>query len=119
MAGLYSKPFVVVLLVTLLGFASFSVIQTILPLYVIQLGGNATVVGLVIAAFSVPSVVLRPVIGRLIDEWSRRGVHIAGTLCLALVAFLYLIPFTAAVLLTRVVHGAGWAAFNTGGKSVV
>ena len=47
------------------------------------------------------------------------GVHIAGTLCIALAAFLYLIPFTAAVLLTRVVHGAGWAAFNTGGGTAV
>jgi MFS family permease len=116
---LYNPPFIALLGVTLLGFGSFSIVQTVLPLYVLDLGGNATVVGFVVAAFSFPSVALRPVIGRLVDEWSRRGVHLAGTLCLGVVGFLYLTPSLAAVLLTRVLHGIGWAAFNTGGGTAV
>jgi MFS family permease len=118
-ARLYGPPYLALLAVTLLGFASYSIVQTVLPLYVLELGGNATVVGFVVAAFSFPSVALRPVVGRLVDEWSRRGVHLAGTICLGVAGFLYMAPSVGAVLLTRVVHGVGWAAFNTGGGTAV
>jgi len=91
----------------------------VLPLYVVALGGNATLVGLVVAAFSAPSVLLRPFIGRWVDEWSRRSVYLAGTIAICLAGFLYLIPSFIGVFLTRVVHGTGWAAFNTGGGTIL
>ncbi len=105
--------------VTLLGFGGFSIIQTILPLYVVALGGSATLVGFVVAAFSLPSVVLRPFIGRWVDERSRRAVYLVGTFTLGLAGFLYLVPHLAFVLLTRVLHGTGWAAFNTAGGTIL
>ena len=71
------------------------------------------------AAFSAPSVVLRPFIGQLVDSWSRRGVHLLGTACLGLITLLYLVPHLATVLVARVIHGTGWAAFNTGGGTTV
>src|SRR5262245_15299399 len=76
-------------------------------------------VGLVVAAFSIPSVVLRPWMGRLVDEWSTRGVLTAGTITLAVSSAAYLIPGFIALFAVRIVHGAGWAAFNTGGHSLV
>ncbi len=104
---------------TLLGFGSFAVIQTTLPLYAVHLGASATGVGVLVAAFSIPSVALRPMIGGLVDGWSRRGVHLAGTAILGLAGFLYLVPNLVILLAVRAVHGAGWAAYNTAGGTAV
>ena len=81
---LYDRGFVTLCAVTLLGFASFALIGPVLPLLVLDLGGDAALVGLIVAVYSVPSVLLRPFIGRLIDEWSQRTVYLLGTAGLAL-----------------------------------
>jgi len=110
---------VALLAVTLLGFGGYAIIQTVLPLYAVHLGASTTVVGVLILAFSIPSVLLRPTIGALVDGWSRRGVHLVGTACLGLIGFFYVIPSLVTLLAVRVVHGAGWAAFNTAGGTAV
>jgi predicted MFS family arabinose efflux permease len=99
----------------LLGFASYSILTPVLPLLILSLGGDATMVGIVVALQSIPSVGLRPLIGRLADEWSLRGVLLLGTSGLAASSALYLVPSLAFMALVRLLHGTAWAAFNTGG----
>jgi MFS family permease len=118
-AALYTPAFVATCAVALLAFASQMVIQPILPLLVLELGGDAAVVGLIIAAFSLPSVVLRPVMGRLVDEWSHRRTMLLGTLGVGLSGLIYLIPNVVAILLGRVFHGTAWAAFNSAGHAMM
>jgi MFS family permease len=117
--ALYTRPFVAICTVCLLGFAQNFLLQPILPLLIVDLGGDATLVGITFAVFSVPSVLLRPAIGRVAD---RRGVGLVlflGTAGLAIVAPFYLVPAIGVVLATRVVHGLAWAAFNTGAPSTM
>lgn len=116
---LFTRAFLALCSVAFLGFSSQFIIQPVLPLLVVDRGGDATLVGLVVAAFSLPSVVLRPWMGRLVDEWSTRGVMSAGLITLAVSSAAYLLSGFVALFLVRVVHGAGWAAFNTGGHSMV
>lgn len=94
-------------------------LQPVLPLLVLERGGDATLVGLIVAAFSFPSVLLRPVFGRLVDEWNHRRVYLAGLLGLGVSGVLYLVPSLAVVFLVRLLHGAAWGAFNTGGHSAL
>jgi MFS family permease len=117
--SLFTRAFVALCVVAFLGFSSNFIIQPVLPLLVVDRGGDATLVGLVVAAFSLPSVVLRPFMGRLVDEWSNRGVLLAGTATLAVANAAYLIPGFIPLFIVRIVHGTGWAAFNTGGHSLV
>ena len=116
---LFTRAFVALCVVGFLAFSSQFLIQPVLPLLVVDRGGDEAVVGLVVAAFSLPSVLLRPWMGRLVDEWSTRGVLSAGTITLAVSSAAYLIPGWIALFAVRIVHGAGWAAFNTGGHSMV
>lgn len=112
---LITVSFAALLVVTFLVFAQNFVVQAVLPLLVVDLGGDAALVGIIVAIYSFPSMVLRPFIGRFADE---RGLHptwSAGTLLLALCAVLYTIPSVIAVAANRLLHGAAWAAFNTGG----
>lgn len=118
-ASLATAPMVAICIVGLLGFGSQFVIQPILPILVLKQGGNASTVGLVIAAFSFPSVALRPFMGRLVDEWSNKRVLGIGTAAIGVSGMLYLIPNIGAIFGTRILHGGAWSAFNAGGHSML
>jgi MFS family permease len=116
---LYTLPFVGLCIVAFLGFAQNFTLQPILPLLVFDLGGDATMVGIVFAVFSIPSIALRPHIGRLADRLGSRRVLAIGTAGIGLAGPIYLVSSLPLVLLNRVVHGTAWAAFNTGGASTM
>lgn len=118
-APLYGIHFAALLLVVFLGFASFSLVQPILPVLILEQGGDASTVGLVMLVFAVPSMLLRPFIGSLVDHWSRARTFMLGTTGLGLAGFLYLMPGLGPIFATRVLHGASWAAFNTAGSSTL
>jgi predicted MFS family arabinose efflux permease len=71
-------------------------------------------VGIVLATFSLSSVVIRPLLGRLTDAIGPRTILLLGVMILSVSGMGYLIPSLVAMLLVRVLHGVGWAAFNTG-----
>jgi MFS family permease len=117
--ALYTLPFVAICVICLLGFSQSFLLQPILPLLIVDLGGDATIVGLAFAAFSIPSVLLRPAIGRLADRRGTGQVLVVATGGLAIVAPFYLVPALAVVFVTRIVHGVVWAALNTAGPSTM
>lgn len=117
--SLYTLPFVGICLVFLFGFAQNFLLQPILPLLVLDLGGDATMVGIVFLVFSFPAVFLRPWIGRMADRIGTRRVLLLGSGGIAVAGPLYLVPSLLALVVLRVVHGATWAAFNTGVPSTM
>jgi predicted MFS family arabinose efflux permease len=117
--ALYTTPFVTLCAVALLCFGANTMLQPLLPILILQQGGDAALVGLVIAAFSLPSVVLRPLMGRAVDSWSQHRTLALGTFFLGIANLVYLVPSLAVVFLDRVIHGTAWAAFNTAGQSGV
>lgn len=118
-ARLYSTPLLAICAVALLGFGSNFVIQPVLPLVVLAHGGDPTLAGLIIGAFSFPSVVLRPFMGRLVDETDRLFVLAVSLGAIAVAGVAYLIPSLILVFVNRVAHGAAWAGFNTAGHSTL
>src|SRR5690349_24300732 len=85
-----------------------AMIVPLLPFYATDLGANATVVGLLVSAFSVAQLAVAPVWGRFSDRYGRRPAILAGLL---LTAGAYLIFAAArsvpALLLSRLVQGMG------------
>ncbi|MBX3031221.1 MAG: MFS transporter [Chloroflexi bacterium] len=118
-ASLYTRPFVALCALVLLGFCSFSVVNPVIPVIVIDAGGDAALAGIIVAVFSVPSVLLRPFFGRLVDEWSKRRVLTLGIGGLTLSSLLYLVPGIGPMVGVRLLHGTAWGAFNTGGNSTL
>jgi MFS family permease len=118
-AALYTTPFIAVLVITFLVFAQNFAIQPVIPLLVLEHGGDAALVGVVFAVFSIPSVILRPWIGRLADRFGARRVLLAGTLGLGLAGPAYLLGSLPVILANRIMHGTAWAAVNTGGPSLM
>lgn len=116
---LLTRGFVLLCVSTALGYAHHSLLTPILPLFIKQQGGTASLVGLVTAAFSVTSFILRPFIGRAVDSWSAKGVMVLGTMVLGLCSLGYLFYHTFLLFVIRAIHGIGWAGYNTVSKVLV
>ena len=117
--SLFTRPFVLLCLTMFLAYANQWVITPTIPLYVHDLGGSAFLAGAALLAFSVPSFLIRPFVGRLADEWSAAGVLASGLIVLAIGTALLLAPFLAMVFVAGVVRGIGWGGVNTGGYTTL
>jgi MFS family permease len=85
-----------------------TMILPLLPFYATQFGASATLVGVLISAFSIAQLAVAPVWGRFSDRYGRRPAILVG---LVVTAIAYLIFAAAgsvlALLLSRVVQGIG------------
>jgi MFS family permease len=114
-----TRSFVLLCTAAFLGNTHWSLLTPTLPLFIQEQGGTATFVGLVAAAFSAPSFLFRPFIGRAVDVWSARGVMGIGTLVLGAAGASYLVYQAVVLLVIRAIHGIAWAAYNTGANVLV
>jgi MFS family permease len=105
--------------VTFLGYAHQGLLQPIIPLYLKGLGHSELLIGFVLAAFSVTSFSLRPLIGYFTDEWSVVGVLLLGVLVLGLGGLGLIFPVIALIFLFNAVRGIGWAALNTASATLL
>jgi MFS family permease len=115
--SIWTPVFALLCLAQFLGYAQHSILTPTFPLYVTELGGSPFVVGLVLGAFAVTSVIVRPAIGHWADRWSETGVMISGLLFLGASILLCFVPLVEATMLANGLRGIGWAGLNTGGAS--
>jgi MFS family permease len=118
---LVSPVFVLITLSTFAYFVSVGTLLPTLPRYVEgPLGGGSVSVGLVIGAFSLAAVLLRPVVGRIGDVRGRRLLILAGAALVGVSVAAYVFADgLVALLLLRLVTGAGEAAFYVGAASAI
>jgi MFS family permease len=85
-----------------------TMIIPLLPFYATELGASATVVGLLVSAFSVAQLAVAPIWGRFSDRYGRRPAILAGLLltggAYVIFAFAGSVPV---LLLSRLVQGLG------------
>lgn len=112
------------LLITFSTFAYFVSIGSLIPTvprYVEgPLGGSNVAVGLVVGAFALSAVLLRPFIGSIGDRRGRRLLMVGGASVVAVSTFAYMGAASIPLLLVlRVGLGAGEAAFYVGAASAI
>ena len=91
--------------VDMLGLA---MIIPLLPFYATKLGASATVVGVLIAAFSIAQLASAPLWGRFSDRYGRRPALLVGLLVSAVAYVIFAYASTLwLLLLSRVVQGLG------------
>lgn len=84
------------------------IIYPLLPFYAERLGANATMVGALIASFSVAQLVAAPVWGWLSDRYGRRPAILVGLLLSAVAYFIFAFASSMWLLfLSRIVQGLG------------
>ena len=109
---LFGRAFVALCVTVLLGFGCFAMLTPVIPVIVLRLGGDAALVGLVVALHSIPSLLLRPFMGRLVDAWSRWRVFLGGAVLLAVSTFLHLLPGLALLFGVRLLNGVAFCSLQ-------
>ena len=111
---LYSRAF---LIMALANFFTMSSISTffLFPLFITRHGGNKVDIGIMMAVFTVASIVSRPWISEMIDRLGRKKCYTLACLALSILPPVYLLfegdlsSFYAPLLLVRFIHGIGMA----------
>jgi MFS family permease len=84
----------------------FFILNLMLPVYGREIGASVVEIGLFFTAFSIMTVLLRPLVGWGIDRFGRRGFLLAGLLGYVVTMFSFaFIDRTAGVLVARVIQG--------------
>src|SRR6185436_15983147 len=82
-------PLLVLFVTAFIDMVGLTMILPLLPFYARELGASATLVGLLIAAFSLAQLVVAPVWGRFSDRYGRRPAILAGLLVTAAAYLLF------------------------------
>lgn len=95
-------------------FLAHHVTRPLLPLYLITFGASSTVIGAVMAVFTITATVMRIPIGLLIDRVGRKPFLLYGIACFTAGKLGYLwAPSILLMLPFRVLHGLGWSGCTT------
>ncbi|NIK79972.1 MFS family permease [Paenibacillus castaneae] len=114
MERLWKKPFILMTIGNLFLFIAFYMLYPTLPLFIKQLGGNESQVGLAMGAFMLSAVIFRPIVGGLLDRFGRRPFIIWGLVLFILAMYMYDWVGGIIVLMgLRILHGMSWAVSTT------
>jgi MFS family permease len=113
---LFTRTFATLAAASFAYFTAAGILLPALPRYVIgPLQGGSVAVGVVVGAFSVSAVLVRPLAGRLGDRRGRRPLLLVGALLVAVSVTGYgLVGTPAALVWLRLLTGAGEALFFVG-----
>ena len=119
--ALFTRDFILLCLGTFLFAGSMFLLFAVLPVFVVEeLHGADSQVGLIMGAFALSALLVRPTTGRLVDQWSRKTLLSIGALIYCLAPALYTQVESVPVMLgLRLFHGLGIAAYTTAAGVIV
>lgn len=111
---MWSLSFIFVVISNALVFMIFEMLLPTLPLFVTNLGGGASSVGLVTGIFMLSAILIRPFAGMLATKFDKKLLLILGILIIALsTGAYYLSSNISTLLIIRLIHGAGFGLATT------
>lgn len=113
-AKIWSLSFVFVTLANAFLFMVFEMLLPTLPLFVTAIGGGAKQVGYVTGIFMISAIAVRPFAGALALRFNKKYLLILGLVISAFsTGAYYLASDVTALLLIRLIHGAGFGLATT------
>lgn len=118
-AGRLGSSFAGIFAVTFCGLIAVGAVLPVLPRYVRgPIGAGDLAVGIVIGAYAITGLLLRPVAGRLADRWGRKPTVLLGALLLGVSGLLNLPSLgIAGLIVARLVLGVGEGSLYTAGSA--
>ena len=118
---LWSKEFIAIIASSLFNSLAFYALLPTLPIYLLEnLKMSHGSVGLVIAAFSISVILIRPIAGYVVDNYHRSAVFIISlSLITALYGIYPLISTVSGMLLIRFIHGAMFGITSSASATIV
>lgn len=106
--SIWSTTFVVLVFVNLAQSMGQQMMVAVIPLYAYDLGASASVVGVVVGAFAITALAVRPFAGPAFDSFSKKKMLCASFAVMATATFLYGLSDSVVLLLfARLFHGVG------------
>lgn len=117
----WTRNFVLISIANLLMSVAFYFLIPTLPIYLEKdLGVSRGYVGLVLAAYTIAALIIRPLTGMYIDRKGRQMIYIISFLIFSLLFSFYVAATTLAIMLAvRIVHGFTWGITTTAGSTLV
>lgn len=104
--------FAVLFLTTYFMFFAIDFFIPVMPIYVIEIGGAGSAVGLLMGLFTFSSIILRPIQGRHLNRTGRKKLLLLGIAVYAAGGLgLVALPSMLTLFLFRTFQGFGWGAF--------
>ncbi|MDM5299700.1 MFS transporter [Bacillus pumilus] len=112
---IWTRDFIMIVLVNLFTFTSFYALLTLLPIYTIdELNGTGTQSGLVVTVFLLSAIVTRPFSGSIIEKFGKKRVAVISSTGFAVLTFLYIpIDQFHTLLILRFVQGIFFSILTT------
>jgi MFS family permease len=119
--GFLTPQFILITLSGGLYFIALGMLIAVLPVFAKHEYGTGDVgVGIVVGAFAVGAVLLRPFAGRLGDRWGRRPLVIGGAAIVSVTTLAYVSATSLPLLVAfRLLGGVGEAAFFVGAATMI
>ncbi len=112
--GLWNYKFISLVMINLFTSFSFFMIISLLSTYVVNAGGTLVFAGIVVGIFSITSMLVRPLSGRLADSFNKKMLIIVSNIIISCAYFFYILTgHLYMLLLIRVIHGIGFAIATT------
>lgn len=93
---------------------SFYMITTLLSKYIVGIGASLATAGAVVGAFSITSLLIRPVTGYLADGYNKKKLILISSGMSAVATFGYIITgHMGIIMLFRIIHGIGFGISST------
>ncbi len=116
---LWTKSFIGIALINVLLFLGWQMQLSSLPIFLRELSGSDTIVGVSTALSTVAALLARPLAGYKLDHAGRRGVLLVGIVIISSLTALYsYFPFVAVILAIRFLHGFGWGTSTTSSNTI-
>ncbi len=117
---LWNSMYVKILIVALLMSLSSNMLNTSLPLFIQNLGGNKAIAGTAMGVFTIAALVCRPLYGNLVDIKGRKVILLIGAViysvgCLGVVLTTSIVM----ILILRGIQGVGMSGISTSAGTVV
>jgi MFS family permease len=113
-ADVWVRDFIVTWINRFSFFLAHHLTRPVLPLYLVTFGASSTVIGSVIAVFTITATLARIPVGLFIDRVGRKPFLLAGVALFVLGNFGYLWAPTILLMIPfRVLHGVGWSGCTT------
>jgi MFS family permease len=117
---LWSESFVFACLANFMMGFSFYLLMPTLPFYLAeQFHAGQSLIGIVVAAYVVAALVVRPFSGYLVDSFSRKHVYLLSFVLFVAFYFGYLVAGSILLLtMLRFLHGLTWGVITTAGNTL-
>lgn len=117
---IWNRDFVLLILSNFLMYITYYAIISVLPIYLVsELNASKSQVGIVVAAYTIASVMIRPFSGYTLDRYSRKMVFVIALIIYSLLFTGYLVALSVtALILLRFSQGLTWGFTTIAGSTI-